>query len=118
MLTPTHIDQSAPFWPWFGFFLLLVYGIAAVLGDSITTMIGLAANKGFTESNPIARWMFAKIGQSLSCFLSGAVYLFTALIFVSHNYVAGMVFTGAVAAAETYYAIHNYLLLKKLGISL
>jgi hypothetical protein len=102
----------------FLFFLLLAFGIFAVLGDSITTMIGLGANKGFIEANPIARWMFAKMGQSFSCFLGGAVYLFASLGFYSVNHAAGAVLAGSVAVAETYFAIHNYLLLKKLGIKL
>lgn len=100
------------------FFALVVFGILAVLGDSITTMIGLGANKGFTEGNPIAAWMFKKIGQSLSCWLGGVTYVFTALGFYAVNHAAGAVFAGSVAAAETYFTIKNYLLLKKLGIKL
>jgi hypothetical protein len=118
MHVPTPIDMSTPAGPWLEFFGLAAYGIAAVLGDSITTIIGLNANKGFIEGNPLAAWMFKKVGQSLTCWLGGVGYLITAAIFTNLNWKAGMVYTGAVAAAETYFAIHNYLLLKKLGIPL
>lgn len=98
------------------YFLTVAAGIGCVLGDGITTMIGLGANKGFIEQNPIARWMFKKMGQSFSIWLGGAVYLFTGLGFYTVNHAAGFVFTGSVAAAEAYFAVHNYLLLKRLGI--
>jgi hypothetical protein len=104
--------------PWLALFLLIGYGILACLGDSITTMIGLGANKGFIETNPIARWLFAKVGQSFAAFLSTAVYIFTALGIGTANWKAGMLYAGIVAAGETYFTIHNYLLLKKLGIKL
>lgn len=116
MFTP--VDMTAPFWPWFAMFVLIAYGIAACVGDGITTMIGLGAKKGFVEGNPIAKWMFAKIGESLTCWLGAIVYCFTSLIFANINYKAGLVYAGSVAAAETYFAIHNYLMLKKLGIPL
>jgi hypothetical protein len=114
----THIDTTFSFYPWFIMFLLMAYGVVAIIADGITTMIGLGANKGFIEGNPIARWMFAKVGESLTVWLGGAAYLFAGLIIGTHNWAAGMVYTGLVAAAETYFAIHNYLLMKKLGIKL
>ena len=116
MLTPTHIDQSAPFWPWFWMFLVIVYGILACVGDSITTMIGLGANKGFIEGNPIARWMFKEVGQAGAAFISTTAYIFISLIIGTHAYWPGMAFAGAIGVSETYFVIHNYLLLKKLGI--
>lgn len=114
----TPIDTSAPFWPWFYTFLLLAYGTAACIGDIVTTMIGLGANKGFKEGNPIARWMFSKFGESLTGWMTTVAYIFLGLFFVTKNYAAGMMYIGAVAASETFFTIKNYLLLKKLGIKL
>ena|SRR5271170_449996 len=102
----------------FNFFLTLAAGIGTILGDGITTMIGLGANKGFIESNPIARWMFSKLGQSLTIWLGGAAYLFTGLGIYTVNHAAGFVYAGVVAAAELYFFLHNYFLLKKLNIPL
>ena len=116
MFTP--IDTTFSFYPWFLMFLLIGFGIVACVTDGITTMIGLGANKGFTEGNPIARWMFKKVGESFTVFLGAVAYTFTALIIGTHNWAAGMVYAGIVAAGEVYFTIHNYLLLKKLGIPL
>ena len=114
----TPIDTSAPFWPWFYCFLLLAYGIVACIGDVITTMVGLGANKGFVEGNPLARWMFSKFGESLTGWMTTVAYAFTGLFIVTKYYRAGMCYIGAVAATETFFAVKNYRLLKKLGISI
>jgi hypothetical protein len=114
MFTP--IDTTFSFYPWFILFLLMSCGVVAIVADGITTMKGLGANKGFIEGNPIARWMFAKIGESLTVWLGGVLYLLAGLIIGTNNWAAGMVYCGLVTAAETYFAIHNYLLMKKLGI--
>ncbi len=116
MFTP--IDTTFSFYPWFIMFLVMAFGVFACLADIITTSIGLAAGKGFKEGNPIAAWMFKKMGQSFSGWLGGAAYLFIALAIGTHFWGPGMLYAGGVAAAETYFAIHNYLLLKKLGIKL
>jgi hypothetical protein len=117
MITPID-TTSTPFWPWFAAFLLIAFGTAAIVADGITTMVGLGANKGFVEANKLMRWMFSKIGQSLTCWLSAVLVCFLSLFIISHAYGPGMLFAGTVAAGETYFAVHNYLLLKKLGIKL
>lgn len=114
MITP--IGMSVPAGPWLALFGVLVLGLLAIIGDGITTMIGLGANKGFVEGNPIMRWLFSKVGQSFATWLSGAAYLFIGLLIGSKVWLAGMIYSGVVAAGEAYYAIKNYLLLKKLGI--
>lgn len=116
MFTP--IDTSFAFWPWFAMFLVIVCGIFACLGDSITTMIGLTAGKGFIEANPLASWLFKKVGEDLACFISSAAVLFISLGIGAHWYWPGMFFAGVVAAGETFFTVKNYLLMKKLGISL
>jgi hypothetical protein len=119
MISPTPIDMtSTPALPWLLFFLLVGYGIAACIGDCITTMIGLGAKKGFVEGNPIARWMFAKVGESLTGWIGAVVYALLACVFANLNYRAGVFFAAAVAASETFFTIKNYRLLKKLGIPL
>jgi Domain of unknown function (DUF5658) len=100
------------------FFLTVGAGIGAITADSITTIVGLGANKGFIESNPLARWMFKKMGQSFACWLSGAVYIFSSLGIYSANHGAGFFYAGSIAAAEAYFAIRNYLMLRKFGIAL
>ena len=116
MITP--IDMSMPAGPWLELFGVLTVGLLAIIADGITTMIGLGANKGFVEGNPIARWMFSKVGQSLTIWLGGVAYLLIGLIIGTKVWAAGMVYAGIVAAGEIYFAVHNYLLLKKLGIKL
>lgn len=119
MISPTPIDMtSTPAMPWLLLTLLIGYGIAATVGDGITTMIGLGANKGFVESNPVMRWLFSKVGQSLACWISAVAYAFVAAFIASKVWGAGMLFAGGVAASETYMVIKNYLLLKKAGIPL
>ncbi len=114
----TQIDTTFAFWPWFILFLVIVYGIFACLGDIITTAIGLTAGKGFKEGNPIAAWMFKKMGQSFAGWLGGVGYLAACLFIGAANWEAGVVCAGLIGAAETYFAIHNYLLMKRLGIKL
>lgn len=114
MITP--IDMSMPAGPWLELFGVLVIGLLAIIGDGITTMIGLGANKGFVEGNPVMRWLFGKVGQSFACWLSGVVYLLIGAIIGSKVWLAGMLYAGIVAAGEAYFTIKNYLLLKKLGI--
>lgn len=104
------------FGPWFALFVLIVYGMLACLGDIITTMIGLTANKGFQEGNPLARWMFSKFGQSLSGWMTTVFFMLSAAGIASVNYKVGVVYAAAVAASETYFTLRNYFLLKKLGI--
>lgn len=108
--------DSTPALPWLALFLLIGFGIFACVGDSITTITGLTAGKGFREANPIARWMFEKVGQTFAGFLTTGAYAIIAGFIASKNWGAGMFFAGAIAATETYMTIKNYLLLKKLGI--
>ncbi len=117
MITPID-TTSTPFWPWFAMFLLIAYEIVAIVGDGITTMVGLGANKGFVEANPLMKFLFAKIGQSLTCWLSAVACCFISLGFAAANYKSGLVVAGVIAAGETFMVIKNYLLLKKLGIKL
>lgn len=114
MITP--IDMSMPAGPWLELFGVLTVGLLAIIGDGITTMIGLGANKGFVEGNPIARWMFSKVGQSLTIWISAVAYLLVGAFIGGANWAAGMTYAGIVAAGEIYFAVKNYLLLKKLGI--
>lgn len=106
-----------PLLPWIYFAVLLGYGITACLGDVITTMRGLSTNT-FVEGNPVARWMFAKFGESLASWISIVAYIFAAAGFTNLNYKAGMLFTGAIAVTETVMFIRNYSFLKKAKISL
>ncbi len=119
MITPTPIDMtSTPALPWLIFFLAEAFGIFAVVGDAITTIAGLTAGKGFVEANKLMGWLFKKVGQSFAAWLSGVVVLAVTIALVMLNYKAGLVGTLAIGAAEAFFAIKNYLFLKKNGISL
>jgi hypothetical protein len=95
--------------------LLIAYGITASIGDVITTMIGISSGK-VVEGNPIARWLFGKIGESATGWLGAVGYCFVSLGMAAWNYKAGLIVAGSVAVTETIMVIKNYLLLKKLGI--
>jgi hypothetical protein len=109
---------STPVLPWLLYFLLCGFEIVAVVIDAITTIAGLTAGKGFVEGNPIMGWLFKKVGQSFADWLSGVLSLAVCLAIVNINFQAGVAATAAIAVAETFFAVKNYLLLKKLGIRL
>jgi hypothetical protein len=95
----------------FLFFLLVVLGILAVLGDGYTTMIGIAANK-LSEANPVARYLFSKIGESLTVFLGGALFVFSSVLvygFIKPQWI-GWAYTSALVGLEIFNTIRNYLL--------
>jgi hypothetical protein len=95
----------------FYFFLLVVLGILACLGDGYTTMVGVTANK-LSEANPVARWLFAKIGESLTIFLGGTLFVFTSVLlygFIKPQWI-GWVFAAGVTGLEIFNTVRNYLL--------
>lgn len=115
----TPIDMtSTPAGPWLALFALIAFGIVTIVGDGITTMVGLGAKKGFVEGNPLARWLFSKIGESLTVWLSAVVYALLAAFIGSKAWGPGMFFAGTVAVSEAFFTIKNYRLLKSLGIPL
>lgn len=99
----------------FGGFAL--FALLAVLGDSITTMIGLSSGKGY-EANPIMRWLFAKIGQSLSAWISAVLVLFVGAAFASVSLNAGIAYCAIIGVAESIRTYLNYRTLKALKIPL
>ncbi len=86
------------------------WAVLAVIGDFITTAKGLA--RGFVEANPIDRWLFKKIGQSLTCFIEGTAMTITAAAIGYKSLGASMLFLGIVAGFETFQTIKNYRKLK------
>ncbi len=90
--------------------------LLTLLGDGYTTMIAL--QNGFVEGNPIAKWLFKKIGQSFTLFAESVALLF--IIGAISNYDLNMayMFAGIMTAGEAYMCIRNYRLLKASGISL
>lgn len=93
------------------FGLMYAWMAFAIIADYISTVKGM--DKGMTEANPIARWMFKKVGISLTTFIGGAAATFIGCIFGSQGLLYGAVFYGIVAAAETIVATRNYLLFVK-----
>jgi hypothetical protein len=90
--------------------------LLTVLGDAYTTMIGL--EHGFVEGNPVMKFLFAKIGQSLSAFLSAVAVLGVGAVIAAHNLNAGYVYFGVVSVGEGVRTLLNYLKLKAAKISL
>jgi len=96
--------------------LLSLVTLLAILADGYTTSVAL--KNGFVEQNPIARWLFKKIGQPLTLFLDGVAILFLAGLFSNYTLKGAYTFLGVVGGAEIFFATRNYLRLKKQKISL
>ena len=92
------------------FFLLYAFGALAILGDVYTTMQGL--KKGLKEANPLNRWLFSKLGISLTGFLEGLAYTGIGLVFASYSWAAGAAYCGLVGAVEAWQYFRNKKLLK------
>ena len=90
--------------------------IAAILGDSYTTMIAL--QKGYVEGNPVMRYLFKKIGQPLAVFLTGVAALFIGGSLAAHDLVWGYTYFGILSGLEGATTLRNYLKLKQAKISL
>jgi len=97
-------------------FALSASSLLAFLGDGYTTMIGL--QHGFKEGNPIARWLFKKIGQSGTLFVESVALLFAIGAISNYDLNAAYAFAGIITAGEAVMFIRNYRLLKKAKISL
>lgn len=90
--------------------------LLTILGDGYTTIVGL--QHGFTEGNPIARWLFKKIGQPLTIFVSAVSVLFLIGLISNYDLNASYAFAGIITAGEAAMVIRNYMMLKKNKISL
>ena len=98
------------------FAVLCLIAVLATLGDFYTTMIAL--QHGFTEMNPLNRWLFKKIGQQWTAFIEIVFALFLAGAISNYSLSAGYVFVGGLCAIEIAMCIRSYFLLKKSNISL
>jgi len=98
----------------FYFFCLVVLGLLACLGDAYTTMVGIGSGQ-LQEWDPIPRFLFGKIGESLTDFLGCALFLFSSVLiygFVKPQWI-GWAFAGSILGLETFNTVRNYLLDKK-----
>lgn len=96
--------------------ILFLTAVSAFLGDAYTTMIGL--QHGYTEGNPVTKWLFKKIGESFTAFLSAVAILFFGGWISTHSLGASYVFLGGISLTEGVIALRNYLKLKAAKISL
>lgn len=103
---PTNLT-AAQAWVLFG---LMGAAVVAVILDYISTVKGLAA--GLKEGNPLMRWLFTKIGQPASAFVSVVVVLAVALPLSTWHAYPDMMFCGAVAGTEFLMFYRNSKLLK------
>jgi hypothetical protein len=90
--------------------VLVATTLGAVLGDAYTTMLGLS--KGLTEGNPIMKFLFSKIGQSLTAFLSAVAVLGFGVVIAAHSLGAAYVYFGGGTVVEGIVTLRNYLKLK------
>jgi hypothetical protein len=99
--------------------LLVVLSLTSVLtlmGDGYTTMIAL--QRGFVEGNPIAKWLFGKIGQQWTLLVESVALLFAIGAISNYNLNMAYTFASIFTAGEAYMCVRNYRLLKKSNISL
>lgn len=90
--------------------------VLAVMGDAYTTMIGL--EHGFVEGNPIMKFLFSKIGQPLTVFLSAVAVLIGGAAIAANNLHAGYAYFAVISVSEGIMAARNYFKLKAAKISL
>src|SRR5208337_2894345 len=100
------------FWESLSLFILYVYMLVAILGDTYYTGIGLA--KGFKEKNPINRWLFPRLGQALTCFVEAAAITLVGGICIAYSMPLAFGYWGLIAALETWMVYRNR---KQLGLS-
>lgn len=92
------------------------FASVALLADAYLTMKGL--EHGFQESNPLLRYLFKKVGQSFTVFLSGGVVLIIGAAITNYGATPAIAFFGVIGAAETAQAFLNYRKLKKTKVNL
>jgi len=90
----------------FLFFALMGYTAIAAVVDAYYTQVGMLL--GFTEANPINKFLFSKIGQPLTAFLEIGGFLVLNSIFSVYSAAGSFVVAGAIAGTETFMAIRNY----------
>ncbi len=101
----------------FLFFLFTGLSIIGQLGDTRTTSAALTLTKGVVEGNPVALWLFKKIGNNatyaLKCILP--VILAAAAFEISPKTGVGLsIFSAGIGFAMT---IRNFAVLKKAGFT-
>lgn len=90
--------------------------LLTALADGYTTMIG--TEHGDAEKNPLMKWLFSKLGQQLTLFLTTGGVLFGGAIIAAHSMAGGYTYFGVMTVARGIRAFLNYRLLKKQKISL
>ena len=98
--------------PSFVLFGIACAGYGAIVADYILTVEGLA--KGLIEANPISKWLFSKIGQPATAFVSACVFTVGIGVFATINLSYGIAFTSAFTAAGIINVVRDLVKLKKL----
>jgi len=96
----------------FWLFGLVGAGILGGVGDYITTQLGFSV--GLTESNPVAKWLQAKLGQAPAAFVAIAGFIFSAGLLSLASPKAALVYAAGIAGTEIFMTIRNYRLYKSL----
>lgn len=90
--------------------------MVAYTADSYTTTVGL--QNGFTETNPLNSWLFNKIGLPLTTFIEAVIVLWLGAFLTDYGWAPATAMFGTLTVTETFFAVRNYLRLKKAKISL
>jgi hypothetical protein len=107
-----------PLGPWLYYYFALLYALIASLSDAYTTSIFLGHPVyGITEGNPVAKWLFNLMGESLATVVVLIFFIWTSALATAANYKAGMIYVGAIAVIETVMALRNFSLIKSVGLA-
>ena len=99
-----------------GLAALTLTTVLTALADGYTTMIGI--EHGDSEKNPLIKWLFSKLGQQLTLFLTTGAVIFGGAIIAAHSMAGGFTYFGVMTVGRGLRAFLNYRLLKKQKISL
>ncbi len=91
--------------------ILTLTAIAANVGDIWTTQRGLAL--GAKESNPVAKWIFAKLGVRAAWLLKAVMAGALAYVWLNWSTLVYCIAAGAMTASGAYATWHNYGVIQK-----
>ena len=99
-----------------GLAVLTLTTVLTALADGYTTEVGI--EHGDAEKTKVVKWLFSKLGQQLTLFLTTGAVIFGGAIIAAHSMAGGFTYFGAMTITRGIRAFLNYRLLKKQKISL
>ena len=101
----------------FLFFVSVGLSIFGQMGDGATTSAALTLSNGLIEGNPIAAWLFKKIGYAATYALKGVGPIILSVAAFELSPKSGIAVASIFAVAGFAATIHNFIVLKKAGFS-